>query len=176
MSFETSKIVLIGLTVLSAMIAFVTSSRSTRLRFGAIYEKSIQRTLRDLALGLGSIIIYAAISALSHGWAKIFYSPEPAITAFLLMIMVCHSLAQGASLSSSYSIDPSKLAGVSALSLATLCVSLLLTITSFQAEKISLTAAWLQVIVLLVAAGLYYAVISCIALLKQGYVPKVGEP
>lgn len=171
MNFEASNVVLIILTAISTLVAFVTSSRSTRRRFGAIYEKTIQQTLRDLALCLGSIIIYSAISAVSHGWAKIFYSPEPAITAFLLMVMVCHSLAQGASLRSSNPVDASKLARVSALSLGTLCVSLLLTVTSFQSEKISLLIASLQVFVLVSAAGLFYSVISCMALLKADYVP-----
>ena len=171
MDDETRTSILIGLTVLSTIIAFFTSSRSTRLRFGAIYEKTIQRTLRDLVLALGSIILYAAISALSHGWQNIFYSPEPAITAFLLMIMVCHSLAQGASVRSSYVIDLAKLSGVSALSLTTLCVSLLLTVTSFQSEKIAQWVAWMQVAVLIVAVFLYYAVLSCMSLLKQGYQP-----
>lgn len=172
MDAETAKAILVVLTIVSVVIAFITSSRSTQHRFGAIYEKTVRRTLRDLVLALGSIIIYAIISALSHGWKKIFYSPEPAITAFLLMIMVCHSLAQGASVRSDYIIDPGRLSRVSALSLITLCVSLVLTVTSFQAENIAPWVAWLQVAVLILAAFLYYAVLSCMALLKQGYQPE----
>jgi len=171
MDSERSTSILICLTVISTIIAFFTSSRATRFRLGAIYEKTILVTLRDLAFTLSSIILYSLISVLSHGWQKIIYGPELAITAFLLMIMVCHSLAQGASLRSSCVIDPNKLSGVSALSLIALCSSLLLTVTSFQAEKIAHWVAWTQVVVLLIAVFLYFAVLSCMSLVRQGYEP-----
>lgn len=172
MDSETAYNVLILVTIVSVIIAFVASSRSTRLRFGSVYEKTVNKSLLAVGATLLPIIIYSAVSALRHGWETILYSPECAIAAFLLMLTECNALGQGLAVKSSYAINPDRLSMVSGLSLLLLCTSLTLTITSFQTARISQLIAWVQVIVLILAIVFFYCFTTMVKLLRNGYVPQ----
>lgn len=162
----------IGATVLSIIIAFISSSIETNRKYGNVYVSTTMEAWGKIFLTLLPLVIYVVISTQSGGWNNIFQSPEVAMGAFLILLLSCNELGCALSIKRKYPIARYKVSTVSMWALIWLCVALSSVIFIFQANEIPTAAVIGQFVLLFIAIATYFGTGVVVKLVEEGYVPQ----
>lgn len=162
----------IGATLLSVVIAFITSSIETNRKYGSVCISATLRAWGKILLTLLPLIIYVAISITSDGWDNIFQSPEVAMGAFLILLLSNNELGSALSVTRNYPVVRYKVSLISMWSLLWLCTALASVIFIYQANEIPTIAVIGQFVLLLIAVVTYFGTGVVITLVENGYSPK----
>ncbi len=166
------KALFILVAVISAIAAFITSTMEARKKFGTDYVSVAHRYFLNTFKTTSPILIYVAVCAVSGNWEKFLIIETMAVLSVTFFIMASHELSCGFGAQATYSINPARVAIVSALSLTGLTVSLTTGILVFiYGGSHVLVVIW-QAFLLVASMATYYVLGSIVTLARAGYVPK----
>jgi hypothetical protein len=169
LDFSELKSWLIASTVLSFIIAFVLNIFKTNKVYGSTYSNTILKTWGQIFITLLPIIIYSTVSAVSHGWSKIFQSPEIAIASFLIFLFACNDLCGSLSINHTRKINPVRVNIISMWSLLWLSASLISVVLIFQATTVTTPVIIWQIVLLVVSVVTFFATSAVVNLIRNGY-------
>ena len=169
MEFSEFKSWLLVSTVLSFIIAFILNVIKTNKVYGSTYSNTILKTWGHIFMTLLPIIIYSIISAVNHGWSKVFQSPEIAIASFLILLSACNDLCGSLSINHTRKISPVRVNIISMWSLLWLSASLVSVVLIFQATTVTTPAILWQIVLLVVSVVTFFATSAVVNLIRNGY-------
>lgn len=166
---------LIAATITSLVIGFITSTLSTKKKYGAVYNGVILSSWGKVFITLLPIFIYSASSLLEGGWDKFLRSPELAVAAFLILLMANNELGGALAINHNREISHKKVKIISMASLLLLTASIITAVLVFKSAVVTTPVVIWQIVLLILSVLAFFSTASVVNLVKEGYWPNQGE-